>query len=151
MQQQTPNIYSTFLENYHTINSVRHGLRVQIIQQFNHSTIMGNIFRKSSLRSNDDVILMALQKPSRLVLDCRSKEEFECGGGFEGAVHIPVDWLERRLSQIGGDKNRYIITYCEAGARACRAASILAAAGYTHVYSTTSPDHLRQIAIRIKK
>ena len=113
---------------------------------------MGNLFGKtSSSKSSDDQILTALQKPNRIVLDCRSKEEFEAGDAFEGAMNIPVDWLERRLSQIGGDYDRYIITYCAAGVRACRAGSILTSAGYRNVYSTTSASHLRQIASRIKK
>jgi phage shock protein E len=106
---------------------------------------MGAVF---SSASSDDDILKALQKPNRLVLDCRSTGEFKSGDGFEGAKNIPVDSLPSRLSELG-EKERSIITYCAAGVRAGRAADTLRANGFTQVFSTTNADHLREIAGRI--
>ena len=108
---------------------------------------MGGVFSSSS---SDDEVLSALQAPNRLVVDCRSVGEFRSGDAFEGAKNIPVDSMESRYAEVG-DKDRTVITYCAAGVRACRGADILRAHGYTHVFSTTNANHLREIARRIPK
>jgi phage shock protein E len=108
---------------------------------------MGNIMGSNS---TDEQILDALQKPNRLVIDCRSKGEFGSGDAFEGAVNIPVDSIEARLAEIG-DNERTVITYCAAGVRAARAANILKNGGYVNAFSTTNAGHLREIAQKIPK
>lgn len=108
---------------------------------------MGGIL---SSNSSDDDVLSALQRPNRLVVDCRSPGEFSAGDAFAGAVNIPVDSTERRLKDFG-DKDRTIITYCAAGARSCRAADVLKSNGFINVFSTSNANHLREIARRIPK
>jgi phage shock protein E len=94
--------------------------------------------------SSDNEIQSALQQPNRLVIDCRSAGEFSCGDGFTEAVNIPIDSLESRLGEIL-PKDRTIVTYCAAGARAARAANILKSHGYSQVFSATNAAHIRKL------
>jgi len=63
------------------------------------------------------------------LLDVRTPEELEEHGMIAGAVNIPIDQLEARLSEVPKDKE--IVTYCMRGGRASSAADILREAGYT--------------------
>jgi adenylyltransferase/sulfurtransferase len=63
------------------------------------------------------------------LLDVRNPDELEEHGMIAGAVNIPIDQLEARLSEVPRDKE--IVTYCMRGGRASRAADILREAGYT--------------------
>jgi phage shock protein E len=62
-----------------------------------------------------------------LLLDVRSPDEFS-DGHIEGAVNIPVDQVDARLSSLPRDKP--IVVYCAMGSRSARAATLLAAAGF---------------------
>ena len=74
-----------------------------------------------------------LVKSGAVVLDVRSKEEFE-GGHIRGAVNIPVDQLRNNFSRLK-DKTKPIITCCASGMRSASAKSILLSNGYTTVYN----------------
>ena len=63
------------------------------------------------------------------LLDVRTPEELVEHGMIAGAVNIPIDQLEARLSEVPKDKE--IVTYCMRGGRASTAADILREAGYT--------------------
>ncbi len=60
------------------------------------------------------------------VLDVREDDEWTAGR-IEGAVHIPLGELERRVSEL--DRNRPVVTVCRSGGRAGKAAEFLSAAG----------------------
>ena len=63
------------------------------------------------------------------LLDVRNPDEVVEHGKIEGAVNIPIDELEARLSEVPMDQP--IVTYCMRGGRASRAAETLREAGYT--------------------
>jgi phage shock protein E len=63
-----------------------------------------------------------------VLLDVRTPEEFATGH-IDGAINIPVDDLDGRLSEVG-DKDKPVIVYCRSGSRSARAAKTLARAGY---------------------
>jgi rhodanese-related sulfurtransferase len=65
------------------------------------------------------------------LIDVRSPEEFEAEH-LDGAVNIPVGQLEGRLSELE-PKDKPVVVYCASGIRSARAASKLAAAGFTTV------------------
>ena len=67
-----------------------------------------------------------------LVLDVRGQEEWD-SGHIEGALHIYVGHLEKRLAEVPRDKPVAVI--CSVGHRAGIGASILARAGYKEVYN----------------
>lgn len=73
------------------------------------------------------------QGASLCVIDVRTQQEWE-GGHIEGAVHIPVDDVQKRLHEIPRDgNNMYVI--CAAGGRSAAAADFLSNRGYLNVFS----------------
>jgi rhodanese-related sulfurtransferase len=64
------------------------------------------------------------------VLDVRTREEY-AQGAYPGALHIPVQELPQRMAEVPKDKP--LVVYCAAGARAANAVKILQAAGFPDV------------------
>jgi rhodanese-related sulfurtransferase/DNA-directed RNA polymerase subunit RPC12/RpoP len=76
--------------------------------------------------------------PGVVLLDVRTKEEFEGKakpdyGTLQNAVNIPVQELERRLSEISDLKSKKIIVYCSHSHRSPQASYILTQNGFTDV------------------
>jgi rhodanese-related sulfurtransferase len=67
-----------------------------------------------------------------LLLDVRTPEEF-AEGHVPGATLVPVQELEARLGELGAYKTRGVVTYCEVGGRAGKAAELLRANGFSNV------------------
>lgn len=61
------------------------------------------------------------------LLDVRTPAEY-AGGHLDGAMNVPVDEIEPRMSEI--PRGQPVVVYCRSGARSARAASALRAAGY---------------------
>ena len=76
--------------------------------------------------------LVSSAPPDALVLDVRSREEY-AGGHVPGAINVPHDELSGRLAELGGDRDRPVVVYCESGRRASRAEALLAAEGFSDV------------------
>lgn len=72
-----------------------------------------------------------LQDTGAVLLDVRSREEFQAGHA-PGAKNIPVDQLAERLREIPTD--RAIVTICRSGGRSARAAATLTAHGLRDVH-----------------
>lgn len=68
---------------------------------------------------------------SHLLIDVRTSEEF-ASGHIHGAVNIPVDSLQSRLSEV--PTGRPIVVYCRSGNRSATASQILEQAGYSAIY-----------------
>lgn len=83
-------------------------------------------------KKREEVNYKELIKQGAVVLDVRSKEEFE-SGHVKGAINIPLDILSSGIKKIG-DKNTYIITCCMSGGRSSIAKNILHGAGYDNVH-----------------
>ncbi len=71
-----------------------------------------------------------------LLLDVRSTEEFELAK-IEGSILIPLNELDGRFDEIGGFKEKLIITICHHGVRSRMAAESLTQAGFENVKSLT--------------
>ena len=89
------------------------------------------------------------QKISRLVndnktflVDVRTPEEYNAEK-IEGAVNIPLDQIENRLSEFQGKKN--IIVYCRSGIRAGKAKDLLQKNNVPDVYSGTSYQNVSEL------
>jgi rhodanese-related sulfurtransferase len=76
-----------------------------------------------------DVKQMLDKKEKFFFLDVREPRELEQYGTLQGYVNIPVSQLEARLKEI--PKDARIVTACQRGVRAGRAAEILQKAGYS--------------------
>lgn len=80
-----------------------------------------------------DQLSAVLQKPDGpLLLDVRTDREWDAGH-VPGAQHIPVQVLADHLDQLVAYKNRGVVTYCETGGRAHRAAALLEEHGFKNV------------------
>ena len=75
---------------------------------------------------------LAMPAGSALVLDVRTDAEFS-SGHVPGALHISHDALAARLDELGADKRRPVVVYCESGKRAGMAAEVLLDAGFEDV------------------
>lgn len=60
------------------------------------------------------------------LLDVREDDEWRAGR-VEGALHIPLGQLDRRVREL--DQNRPVVTVCRSGGRAAKAAELLSGAG----------------------
>lgn len=89
---------------------------------------MFGLFRKKEM-----VDVKNLVKNGAIILDVRSKEEFN-SGHIKGAVNIPLDTLASSVSKLG-NKDKNIITCCMSGGRSSMAKSILHGAGYNNVHN----------------
>ncbi len=72
----------------------------------------------------DDILNV---QDNQVILDVRTKEEVE-SGAIPGYVHIPLDELRERLSEL--DKDKEYLVYCRAGLRAYLACRILTQNGF---------------------
>jgi rhodanese-related sulfurtransferase len=68
---------------------------------------------------------------SVVFLDVRTPKEYASETGhLNGAILIPADTLESRISELEPYRSRTIIAYCRSGVRSTRAQTILAQHGF---------------------
>jgi hydroxyacylglutathione hydrolase len=91
--------------------------------------VPGEVDRASRLTAGE--LRAALSWPRRpVVLDVRNAGEL-AAGGIDGAVHIPLAELARRLAEVPDDAP--VVVYCAAGSRSSIAASLLRRSGRADV------------------
>jgi rhodanese-related sulfurtransferase len=78
--------------------------------------------------SPDELAKLLEKKDNLFFLDVREPEEIERYGSLPGYVNIPLGQLEKRLNEVPKDK--LIVTACQRGGRAGKAAELLEARGY---------------------
>ncbi len=92
--------------------------------------------KKNITRDFDPAFSFQLVKEGALLIDVRTKSEFE-QGHVDGAHHIPYDELESYLQKIEkltkGDKGAPIVLYCQSGNRSGIGKKTLLKHGYTKV------------------
>ena len=72
------------------------------------------------------------QNEALVIIDVRRPDEF-AAGHVPGATNIPHTEIAARLNELGGDKHKELVVYCESGRRAAIAQGILQQAGFTNV------------------
>ena len=87
-------------------------------------------YRKLNTLSSDDAHRWVAEG-ARLV-DVRTSGEY-ASGHIEGAVNIPVQELPTRVGELGKDKSKAIVVYCQSGGRSSHAKMLLERAGFTKV------------------
>lgn len=90
-----------------------------------------NIFRK--LVGIRPVDYSALVKNGAIVIDVRSRNEFE-NGHIPGSLNIPLDQLKKNLQRLP-DKQQAVILCCASGVRSSSAKAMLKAHGYSKVFN----------------
>lgn len=81
--------------------------------------------------SASDAVLL-INRSHAVVLDVRDDTEFNAGH-IADARHIPLAQLADRLKELSRFKEKPVLVYCETGARAGKAASILAGGEFKQV------------------
>ncbi|MDR2227984.1 MAG: rhodanese-like domain-containing protein [Flavobacteriaceae bacterium] len=76
------------------------------------------------------------------LVDVRTPEEYNAER-IEGAVNIPLDQIENRLSEFQDKKN--IVVYCRTGIRAGKAKDLLQKNNVPDVYSGTSYQNVLEL------
>jgi len=71
---------------------------------------------------------------SPLILDVRTPKEYN-RAHLEGAVLIPVQTLQKRLSEIAAHKDDPILIYCATGNRSTVASKILIDRGFSRIFN----------------
>jgi phage shock protein E len=79
----------------------------------------------------DPAAVHAKIEAGALVVDVRTPAEFSAGA-YPGAINIPVDQVEKRLSEFG-DRKRPVVLYCRSGHRAGLAKTVLEKNGFSDV------------------
>lgn len=79
------------------------------------------------MKSINAAELSALDMEKVLLLDIRSREEFE-NNGIKGSVNVPFDEISTRLSKLPKDKPVYVL--CRTGDLSEEVAEILEDRGY---------------------
>lgn len=79
----------------------------------------------------------ALLSRDALVIDVRSPSEF-ASGSLPGAVNLPLDQIDARISSLAPDKNRPLLLHCLSGARSGMAKKRLQSLGYSSVHNLGS-------------
>lgn len=88
--------------------------------------------------NSDEIIHRAIEDENYILLDVRSKEEYE-EYSIENSINIPYDVIESNLDKI--DKSKTILVFCVSGKRASVATSILKNNGYK-AYNVGSINNL---------
>ena len=63
----------------------------------------------------------------------RTADELKADGYIEGSVHIPVNELFARMSELPQDKNAPMVVVCKSGHRGALAMMALRMIGYSNV------------------
>lgn len=84
--------------------------------------------------SRDALLTQMQQQPGPLIIDVRSRGEFE-RDHLPGAVHIPFYSIGSELGKREDGKRRSIVVYCEHGPRAALAGILVFMSGYENFYS----------------
>ena len=83
--------------------------------------------------SMDEAIEMMETEENYIILDVRTKEEFDAGH-IEDAINIANEVIHQDQSDNLPDKEQLILVYCRSGNRSKQASEKLVKQGYTNVY-----------------
>jgi len=76
---------------------------------------------------NDSILEDILEEDNYIIVDVRTKAEYE-DGHLVGAINIPHVEIDENIDL---DKNKHILVYCKSGGRSSVAKKVLEDLGYT--------------------
>ena len=94
--------------------------------------IVWNESRKSGKAVSTAEATKLINKEDAVILDIRPKKEWATGH-ITGAVHIPSNEIDNRLTELDKYKSRPVIVTCNLGQTAGGVTKKLAAAGFSNV------------------
>ena len=84
---------------------------------------------KGDLDTINWIDVVKLDREKDVLLDLRNKDELEVSGTIEGALHIPLNKLRKKLPEL--DKEKNYIPFCAVGMRSYVGHRILVQNGFT--------------------
>lgn len=94
-------------------------------------TEISRLTRKYKQVGVNEAVLI-LNKDETVVIDVREDKEIQ-NGKINGARHITLAQLPKRISELGNDKQNPILVYCRSGSRSGHACQMLTKAGHENV------------------
>jgi len=76
-------------------------------------------------------------------IDVRTAEEYQAGH-LEGAINIPYDEIQQKITSVATDKSTDIQLYCRSGRRSGIALETLRSMGYSKVANAGAYEQLKQ-------
>ncbi|MBU0811379.1 MAG: rhodanese-like domain-containing protein [Gammaproteobacteria bacterium] len=99
----------------------------------------------SAAQVDQSAALDALQRPSSVLIDVRTEQEF-AEGALPGATRIETEDLAERVAAVAPDKDAPVVLYCRSGRRASAAQDLLQELGYTQVFNAGGYQELKELA-----
>ncbi|MGV0055297.1 MULTISPECIES: rhodanese-like domain-containing protein [Pseudomonadaceae] len=99
----------------------------------------------SAAQVDQSAALDALQRPSSVLIDVRTEQEF-AEGALPGATRIETEDLAERIAAVAPDKDAPVVLYCRSGRRASAAQDLLQELGYTQVFNAGGYQELKELA-----
>lgn len=99
----------------------------------------------SAAQVDQSAALDALQRPSSVLIDVRTEQEF-VEGALPGATRIETEDLAERIAAVAPDKGAPVVLYCRSGRRASAAQDLLQELGYTQVFNAGGYQELKELA-----
>ena len=93
-----------------------------------------NLYTDITVEEAAKMIKKTNKFPNLVILDVRTKEEFETSHLF-GAINIPLDEIEESICELDVNQNDEIIVYCKMGSRSQNASILLGENGFSRVYN----------------
>lgn len=81
---------------------------------------------------NTDEASKMIGQKNTILIDCRTQEEYE-SGHIHGALLLPLDQLEKNVSDL--DKNKTYVVICRSGNRSTTFTDSLQSKGFKQVYN----------------
>jgi rhodanese-related sulfurtransferase len=78
--------------------------------------------------------VQCMNREKGVVVDVCGDDEF-AAGHISGALHVPLDQLEQRLTSVAKNKSTPLIMVCASGMRSKRAQAVAQKLGYEKVHS----------------
>lgn len=105
----------------------------QMLMQYGYTNVKngGGVSQMMARAKAKPAASVAAPSNEPLVVDVRTSQEFR-QGAVPGAVNIPLDDLQRRVSELGSP-SREITLYCASGARSAYGQRLLMQMGFTNV------------------
>mmetsp|Transcript_72175 Transcript_72175/g.192974 ORF Transcript_72175/g.192974 Transcript_72175/m.192974 type:complete len:155 (-) Transcript_72175:275-739(-) len=99
-------------------------------------SVMSTSNKIARIRDFDPVLARRMVEEQGLLIDCRTRFEFESGAPSK-AILIPFNEIASRIKEVEsltkGDKDKEIVLFCQMGGRSAMAKQVLAEHGYRRV------------------
>jgi rhodanese-related sulfurtransferase len=120
------------LNHWNTVNFILDNLFLVGLVVLSGGALLLPALLPKGKRASSLEVTQLINRGKTVILDVRETAEF-AAGHLRDAKHIPLGELASRIGELDKQKAKSIIIVCQTGARADKAARILAAGGFEDV------------------